>query len=59
MIDKGKLEKRITDEYEQLVFEGYSVQEICFMGTCLIRYALERKIATTANLIPDIERAKV
>lgn len=59
MIDKGKLKTRITDEYEQLVFEGYSVQDISFMGTCLIRFALERKIATTANLIPDLEGAKV
>lgn len=57
MLDEGKLEKRITDDYEQLVFGGYSVQEISFMGTCLIRFALERKSATTVNLIPELEGA--
>lgn len=57
MMDKGRLVKRITEDYEQLVFEGYSVQEISFMGTCLIRFALERRIATSAKLTPELEGA--
>lgn len=59
MMDKGKLLARITEEYENLVFQGYSVQEISYMGTCLIRLALERKIATAAKLKPELEGAIV
>jgi hypothetical protein len=55
MIDKDKLEIRIREYYEQLVFEGYSVKELAFMGTCLIRMAIERQPATTVNLIPHLE----
>lgn len=55
MIDKGKLFHRMSEEYEELVFQGYSVQEIAYMGTCLIRLALERKIATAAKLKPELE----
>lgn len=59
MMDKGRLEKRTIQDYEQLVFEGYSVQEISFMGTCLIRLALVQKIATSAKLTPELEGAIV
>ncbi len=56
MIDKGKLEKCIMEDYEQLVFEGYSVQEISYMGTCLIRFALDQTAATSVGLRPKLER---
>lgn len=59
MMDKGRLAKRTIEEYEQLVFEGYSVQEISYMGTCLIRLALERRVATSAKLVPELEGAIV
>jgi hypothetical protein len=59
MMDKGKLMKRSIEDYEELVFQGYSVQEISFMGTCLIRLALERRIATSAKLASELEGAIV
>jgi len=55
MIDKGKLFDRINEEYETLVFQGYSVQEIAYMGTCLIRLAIMRKMVTKAELVPELE----
>lgn len=59
MMDKERLVKRITEDYEELVFQGYSVPEISFMGTCLIRLALVRRVATSAKLKPELEGAIV
>ena len=41
---KEKIEKRIREEYDELVFQGYTPEEIAYMGTCLQRWAIERKI---------------
>lgn len=41
MIDREKLEKRILEEYENFVFQGYTTAEISYIGTCLQRWAIE------------------
>ncbi|MCX9011763.1 MAG: hypothetical protein OIN66_11655 [Candidatus Methanoperedens sp.] len=56
MIDKAKIEKRILEEYENFVFQGYNTAEIAYMGTCLQRWAIERR-AGPANLKPLKEEA--
>lgn len=43
MIDKAKIEKRIEEEYENFVFQGYSSEEIAYMGPCLQRWAIEQR----------------
>ncbi len=43
MISKEKLEKRIFEEYENFVFQGYTDAEIAYMGTCLQRFVIERR----------------
>lgn len=43
-MDRAKIEKRILEEYENFVFQGYSTQEISYMGTCLQRWAIEKRV---------------
>ncbi|CAG0950442.1 MAG: hypothetical protein OIN86_13555 [Candidatus Methanoperedens sp.] len=47
-MDKAKIEKRILEEYENFVFQGYTFEEIAYMGTCLQKWAIERGLG-----IPD------
>lgn len=49
MIDKAKLEKRILQEYENFVFQGYTDREISYMASCLARFVIEKR-AGPANL---------
>lgn len=55
MISKAKLEKRILEEYENFVFQGYTRAEIAYMGTCLQRWAIEGRKGP-ANLNPIIDK---
>ncbi|CAG0997204.1 hypothetical protein METP3_03042 [Methanosarcinales archaeon] len=48
MISREKIEKRIKEEYDELVFQGYTFEEIAYMGTCLQKWAIERGLG-----IPD------
>lgn len=50
-MDKEKIEKRILEEYDEFVFQGYSTEEIAFMGTCLQRWAIEKRVGP-ANIKP-------
>lgn len=51
MISREKIEKRILEEYENFVFQGYSTEEIAYMGTCLQRWAIEKRMGP-ANIEP-------
>lgn len=51
MIDKAKIEKRILEEYENFVFQGYTSEEIAYMGTLLQKWAIEKR-AGPANIRP-------
>lgn len=48
MISREKIEKRIKEEYDEFVFQGYTFEEIAYMGTCLQKWAIERGLG-----IPD------
>jgi len=52
MISREKVEKRILDEYENFVFQGYSAEEISYMGTCLQRWAIEKRVGP-AKIKPE------
>lgn len=52
MMDKAKIEKRILEEYDEFVFQGYSTEEISYMGTCLQRWAIERRVGPV-NIKPE------
>lgn len=52
MLDKAKIEKRILMEYDNFVFQGYSAEEISYMGTCLQRWAIEHRVGP-AKIKPD------
>lgn len=43
-MDKAHIEKRILEEYDEFVFQGYSTEEIAYMGTCLQRWAIEKRV---------------
>ncbi len=51
MLKKATIEKRIKEEYDNFVFQGYTTAEISYMGTCLQKWALEQRIGP-ANLKP-------
>lgn len=55
---KSGIEKMILEEYENFVFQGYSTKEIAYMGTCLQRWAIEKRMGP-ANIKPYIEDVKV
>jgi hypothetical protein len=57
MMDKEKIEKRILEEYDNFVFQGYSTEEISYMGKCLQRWAIEKRVGP-ANIKPESSEIK-
>ena len=48
---KARIEKIILEEYENFVSQVYSTEEISYMGTCLQRWAIEKRVGP-ANIKP-------